>query len=140
MLFPRRLFRGVLDAGSGAASPGRFVRILRRPDLREVLPGAGRVQLLHEPDHLLLPRQGHARHLQTHPLLPVCGVAAEGRALGRPLQHPRARGIIRERREPARQQPPQQRQTAAQAPALAELTADSHLMLSNMQKKKYIMV
>lgn len=117
---PGRLFRGVLDAGPGSAPAGRSLLILQRPDVREVLPGDGRVQLLHEPHHLLIPRQGHAQHLQTHPLLPVRGVPADGRALRRALQHARARGTLRERRGPQ-----QQRQTAAQAHALAPELARS---------------
>lgn len=116
-LFPRMLC-GLLDSWSGASFAGWTASHIFRSDVREVLPGAGRVQLLHESHHLLVPGQRHAQHLQADPVFPVHAASPEGGALRRPLQHPRARGIVREQRKP---QSPEQRQTRSPARRLALL-------------------
>lgn len=46
---------------------------MQRAGLREVLPPHSRVQLGHEPDHLLLPGQGDERYVQADPVLPAAG-------------------------------------------------------------------
>lgn len=70
------LLRGVhrlLDSRPGHPPPWRLLRQLQRAHLRKVLPASGRVQLSHEPHHLLLPWQRDERHLQADPVLPAAG-------------------------------------------------------------------
>ncbi|XP_066843949.1 lysophosphatidic acid receptor 1 isoform X1 [Anser cygnoides] len=64
-------FHNLLDPGISLAAPRRLLPAVQRPGLREVLPAPGRVQLCHEPHHLLLPGQGDERDLQADPLLPA---------------------------------------------------------------------
>lgn len=73
-----RCVHHLLDAGPGHPPPGRLLRQLQRPHLREVLPAPRRVQLSHEPHHLLLPGQGNERHLQADPVLPAAGERQRG--------------------------------------------------------------
>ncbi|KAG5834847.1 hypothetical protein ANANG_G00265930 [Anguilla anguilla] len=98
-----RSFHHLLDPRAGSATAGRVLRRLQRAGLREVLPPPGRVQLGHEPHHLLVPGQGDERHLQADPVLPAAGERQRrgGGGLGplRLLQQPH-------RPQPAAQQRP----------------------------------
>lgn len=61
----------LLDSGTGLVTSRCVLSTVWRPGLREIFPSARRVQLRHEPHHLLLPRQGDERHLPADPLLPA---------------------------------------------------------------------
>ena len=68
---PRRCLYHLLDSWIGVVTSWRVLPTVWRSGLWEVFPSACRVQLCHEPHHLLLPRQGDERHLQADPLLPA---------------------------------------------------------------------
>lgn len=63
----------LLDARPGHPPSRRLLCQLQRPHLWKVLLASCRVQLGHEPHHLLLPRQGDERHLQADPVLSAAG-------------------------------------------------------------------
>ena len=69
--WPCRCLYHLLDSWTGLVTPRRVLPAVWRSGLWEVFPSACRVQLCHEPHHLLLPRQGDERHVQADPLLPA---------------------------------------------------------------------
>lgn len=68
--FPR-CFHNLLDPRTSLAAPGCLLSPVQRPGLWKILPAPGRVQLRHEPHHLLLSGQGDECDLQADSLLPA---------------------------------------------------------------------
>lgn len=68
---PCRCLYHLLDPWTGLVTSWCVLSTVWCSGLWEILPPACWVQLCHEPHHLLLPRQGDERHLQTDPLLPA---------------------------------------------------------------------
>lgn len=66
-----RCFHNLLDPRISLAAPRCLLSAVQRPGLWKILSAPGRVQLCHEPHHLLLPGQGDECNLQADTLLPA---------------------------------------------------------------------